>query len=306
MNLEENNESSIADIEEKQHDDFETEDKNLSESAESLSNIGLKDENTEGLNKIPKAQQEQIDQKLYDEILEKLDIKKSEDSNLAMQEDSLQGKQNADEAFENIESKKISHQKTEIECELMQSFDKIQKFVQAGIIDSAQGQNLKNQVLKKVFDELVQAEKIKRALLPVTSQKLYDRESRTPNTEGFDSFNKDNPDFFNSEGRNEVFGYLKSSNAAFSRDELNKISDVVRIVEKSAIDRYLKKTAHEKTLRSSNESAKQKLTANAQKSASGGVLSRIFTREQIGKMSAAEFTKYEAAIMEQLKKGRIK
>jgi len=65
--------------------------------------------------------------------------------------------------------------------------------------------------------------------------------------------------------------------------------------------------SHEKTLISSNEAAKQKLTANAQKTGfSDKNLSRTFTREQIGKMSSAEFAKYESSIMEQLKKGQIR
>ena len=90
------------------------------------------------------------------------------------------------------------------------------------------------------------------------------------------------------------------------KDELSKISDIIRTVEKAAIDRYLQKVSHEKTLRDSNETAKQRLTANAQKSGFNGNFLRTFTREQIGKMSSAEFVKYESAIMEQLKKGLIR
>lgn len=306
MNFEENNESSVADIEEKQHDYLEIEDKNLPESPEALEGKVFARDVPENNTPSKRAKKEEIDQNLYDEILEKLDIKKKQDFNQAIQEDFLQANSFAEVGSENVKAPESFLQKAEVERELVQNFDKIQKFVQAGIIDSAQGQNLKSQVLKKVFDELVQAEKIKRAQFAVTSQKTYERASQASKAEVFDSFSNDNPDFLNSEGRKEVFGYLKSSNAVFSRDELNKISDIVRIVEKNAIDRYLSKAAHEKTLTDSNTSAKQKLFANAQKSVSGVNFSRTFTREQIGKMSAAEFTKYETVIMEQLKKGRIK
>jgi hypothetical protein len=48
------------------------------------------------------------------------------------------------------------------------------------------------------------------------------------------------------------------------------------------------------------------LTANAQnKGFQDKNFSRTFTREQIGKMSGAEFAKYEPLIMEHLKKGLI-
>ena len=77
-------------------------------------------------------------------------------------------------------------------------------------------------------------------------------------------------------------------------------------IEKSAIDKYLREQEHEKTLNSENELAKQRLRANAQNTVSDGIKNLVFTREQIGKMSGAEFTKHERAIMDQLRKGLIK
>ena len=81
---------------------------------------------------------------------------------------------------------------------------------------------------------------------------------------------------------------------------------MIEKLENGAIERYLKQSAHEKTLNSENEIAKQRLRANAQNSNFDDVKTRVFTREQIGKMSGAEFAKYEKAIMEQLRKGLIK
>ena len=89
-------------------------------------------------------------------------------------------------------------------------------------------------------------------------------------------------------------------------DELSKIAKIVEQVEKSAIDRYIKKAAHEQSLEKSNTEAKQRLQANAQKSKSDGKNLQPFTREQIGKMTSAEFLKHESLIMDQLKKGLIK
>lgn len=220
-----------------------------------------------------------FDSDLYNEVLGKLDIRKKQE------------KQDTQEQKNEL----VLQQTKQLEDSIKQDFIKIQKFVNAGLINSAEGQNLKQQVLKKAFDMLVQTEKIKRTAKPSINQ-----------NEVFDEFSKSNPDFFNSDGRKEVLNYLKSSDVPVGKDELNKISEIIRIVEKTAIDRYLKKVSHEKTLRDSNETAKQRLTANAQKTNFNGNLSRTFTREQIGKMSGAEFAKYESAIMEQLKKGRIK
>ena len=82
---------------------------------------------------------------------------------------------------------------------------------------------------------------------------------------------------------------------------------MIEKLEQSAIERYLKQQAHEKNLSDENEIAKRKLTANAQNNSSFSFNKNgIFTREQIGRMSGAEFTKNEPLIMEQLRKGLIK
>lgn len=239
----------------------------------------------------------EIDQDLYKEILEKLDIAKKEDT----QEKSLQPKPMQEKSYQEKSLDKIQVEKT-----ISQDFDKIQKLVNSGLINSAQGQDLKKQVLKKAFDKLVQTEKIKRNF-PMAKAEQQMMIPQANKNKVFEEFNKSNPDFFKSDGRKEVLNYLESDEITLGKDELSKISNIIRSVEKAAIDRYLKKMSHEKTLRDSNEIAKQRLTANAQKSAyCDKNLSRTFTREQIGKMSSAEFTKYEPFIMEQLKKGLIK
>ena len=85
-----------------------------------------------------------------------------------------------------------------------------------------------------------------------------------------------------------------------------QISKLIEAIEESAINGYLQKLAHEKSLNDENETAKLRLKANAQNQNSTENSSRIFTREQIGKMSGAEFAKNEKAIMEQLRKGLIR
>lgn len=235
---------------------------------------------------------EAFDQSIHDETLEKLDIIKKEEHKEQTHVGDVSNKVNNDQIQAKIEVEKF----------IAEDFDKIQKLQQFGLINSAQGQNLKQEVLKKAFDKLVEAEKVKRGFSPMLKD-----ESVLNKNEGFEEFSKSNPDFFTKCGRKEVLDYLKSGDVIVGKDELTKISEVIRIVEKSAIERYLKKTAHEKALIGSNEVAKQRLTANAQRTGfSDSNLLRTFTRDQIGKMSGAEFAKYESVIMEQLRKGLIK
>lgn len=305
--------SSIADGQEIQTPDIETKTKTLSDSPQKSnveSNVGEKEpiENQHGTADIYTSETEK---ELYNEVLEKLDIIKNKQK---IQEsdmhESFEQEKLKQESYPNtIKDFGESQVETQIKTAISQDFGKIQELVKAGLINSIQGQNLKNQVLKKAFDKLVQTEKIKRALVSASQNNGLINTTANQETDKnkiFEEFSKSNPDFFSSDGRKEVLNYLKSGNVNLGKDELGKISNIIRTVEKAAIDRYLQKVAHEKTLKNSNESAKQRLTANAQKSGSSGNFSKTFTREQIGKMSSAEFTKYEPAIMEQLKKGHIR
>ena len=172
----------------------------------------------------------------------------------------------------------------------------IENLVQTGAMTQEQGQNLMNYVTKKAFE--------KYTLSQQNSQNPVNMMQQTPasvqNTSGAV------PEFFNRDGRLDVFDYLQNSNTAFDQDELSKISALVEKIENTAVERYLREKEHEKTLNSENEAAKQKLRAYAQNSAYDGNKNLVFTREQIGKMSGAEFAKYERMIMDQLRKGLIK
>lgn len=249
-----------------------------------------------------------FDQELHNEILEKLDILKKEQKQ-EIHDGSMQEQKKKEASSEKSQTK--VHLEEHLKMSLSQDFAKVQKLVQAGLINSKQGQNLKKQVLKEAFDKLVQTEKIKRSPASQQNRQLLEQTNNTVScqnmNEVFEEFNSKNPDFFASNGRKEVLNYLKSDGVSVGRDELSKISEIIRIVEKAAIDRYVQKVSHEKALRNSNEVAKKRLTANAQKSSfSDKNLLSSFTREQIGKMNSAEFAKYEPFIMEQLKKGLIR
>lgn len=160
----------------------------------------------------------------------------------------------------------------------------IQNLVQNGVMTQELGQNLMNYVTQKAFEKYTQSQ----------------------NTPQVENQNIITSEFFNYDGRKDVLDYLKNSNVNFDDGEISKISSLVEKIENTAIDRYLREKEHEKTLNLENESAKQRLRANAQNSVSDGNKNLVYTREQIGKMSGAEFAKHEKAIMEQLKHGLIK
>lgn len=271
----------------------QTENKKELSYAESQDLNASSEEQTEKLPVCPAENKEEKNSDTLNQVLEKLDIK-PEGKDIQEKSAPVDNKQESGIDFhENQETFQIQKK---VENIISQDFQKIESLMKFGLINSWQGQNLKNQVLKKAFDLVSQNEMIKQNSAPVFKK-----------DEVFNDFEGKNPDFFKPESRKEVWDYLKSDALMIGKDDLKKISDMIENIEKSAIERYLQKETYEKTLQDSNKLAKQKLTANAQNSGfSDKNLARTFTREQIGKMNSAEFTKYESLIMEQLKKGLIK
>lgn len=187
--------------------------------------------------------------------------------------------------------KGVSPEQVQVEKLVENDLNAIRALMGMGLIDREQGQNLMKQVIKNAYTN-------------VTTQQ-HDAAAQQPSTDAFAEFAALNPDFFNQAGRSDVLTYLKNSPVNFDKDELLQISKLVEALEQNAVDRYLKKEEYGKTLNDENNIAKQRLTANAQ-SSNASDNNRVFTRAQIGKMSGDEFTKYEAAIMEQLRRGLIK
>ena len=165
----------------------------------------------------------------------------------------------------------------------------IQNLVKFGIINPQQGQYYMSRLAGNI-QRLTQEEN-KQATSPANP---------------FEEFNNVKPDFFKGEGREDVLNYLKNACVDFDKDEIDIISNMVEKIEKCAIERYVQQIAHDKALSNENEAAKKRLTANAQNQAFSANKNKAFTREQIGKMSSAEFTKNESLIMEQLRKGQIR
>ena len=164
-----------------------------------------------------------------------------------------------------------------------------------GFINEQQGQNLLNLIIRRALEN-----------------NGYDKMQIDKPTEELnkaailEEFDKISPKFFEQDGRKAVLEYLKSDGIQFDRDELSKISEIVELVEKNAIERYLKKVAYEENLEKSNLQAKQRLISNIQKSNSEDKNSLPYTRKQIDKMSNAEYLENEKLIMEQIRQGLIK
>lgn len=185
-------------------------------------------------------------------------------------------------------------QKSLISEEFKKNLNNLQIVLNSGLINPLQGQNLLNHIIQEALKMNVQ-----------NTREDFTTQIRDKNTV-FEEFAKENPKFFDISGRSEILNYLKSDNISVDKDELSKISKIVEAVEASAIERYLQKVAHEQNLEKANLQAKQKLQANAQNTKSESKNFSPFTREQIGKMTSAEYLKNEPLIMDQLKKGLIK
>jgi hypothetical protein len=214
-----------------------------------------------------------------EDINKRLDLSVNQDkSNLFQQE--INAQENIKENVQNIVNK---------------DFQNIENLLKMGFINFTQAQNLKQVVLKNAFDSVVQGE-----INNPKSQLVASREKKAV----FSEFDEENSGFFTQ--REDILNYLKTGEFFLDKDELSKIAKLVENLEKNAIEKYLKIQEYEQKIQKGNEVAKEKLKVNAQSNSSAKNGGRIFTREQIGNLSGAEFKKYESVIMNQLKKGLIK
>jgi hypothetical protein len=176
---------------------------------------------------------------------------------------------------------------------------RISELTQRGVLTQSQGQYLMTQLAGKA--KVLDAQKSSNSqFAQVQAEPQQPSQAQNP----LDMFNQERPGFFNEEGRGDVLDYIKGFD--MDKDELLKISQLMEGLESSAVEKYLKNAAHEKSLNDENSLAKSKLTSYAQNASSNSNMDRVFTREAIGKMSGKEFTQNEKLIMDQLKQGMIK
>lgn len=206
-------------------------------------------------------------------------------------DDALQG-----QAAQNNSSTPLSREE-QIKQLAIKDIQTIENLMNSGVVSSEQGQNLMNYVVNKAYNEVKQQNQGQAAL------------NQVDNSLHVNSYlnNLEQPEFFQQDGRSQVLDYLKNYYPNVGKDEVSQIIAMINSVEDSAVKRFLRKQEHDKALKDANEAAKQRLIANAQKSSgAGNGTGVIFTRDQIGKMSGAEFAKNEKLIMEQLKRGLIR
>ena len=171
---------------------------------------------------------------------------------------------------------------------------RLQTMLQQGVITKQQGQYLMAQLAKRANE-----------INMCKNSVPFPNQAQTQNQMSpLETFTEQNPEFFNVGGRNAVLDYIKNYN--LDKDEISQVAKIVEQLENSAVNSYLKKSAHEKSLNDENSAAKSKLNAYAQNSTGNSNMNRIFTREDIGKMTSEEFTKNEKLIMDQVKQGLIK
>lgn len=180
----------------------------------------------------------------------------------------------------------------------------VNNLVQKGIISQKQGQYL----LAQLAGKAQQINEYKNNLQSMTNAPAQTAATTSmpqfAETNQIEMFNKLRPGFFDEEGRGDLRNYLNGYR--MDKDEMLRIAALVEELEDSAVNRYLKKSAYDKSLNAENEIAKRKLTAYAQNSPTNSKNNRIFTREEIGRMSGDEFARNEKLIMDQVKQGLLK
>lgn len=177
---------------------------------------------------------------------------------------------------------------------------RLQLLMQQGVLSQSQGQYLMTLLAKKANE----INMCKNAVPQANVQTVQNQQAPIQSQNPFELFNQEKPGFFDGEGRADVLNYIR--NLDVGKDEISQIAQLVEKLENSAVDGYLKKSAHQKSLNDENSVAKSKLTSYAQSASQDNNFGRIFTREDIGNMSGEEFTKNEKLIMDQVKQGLIK
>ena len=176
---------------------------------------------------------------------------------------------------------------------------RLQTMLQQGVITKQQGQYLMAQLAKRANEINMCKNSV-----PFPNQAQTQQPQTQNQMSPLETFTEQNPEFFNVGGRNAVLDYIKNYN--LDKDEISQVAKIVEQLENSAVTSYLKKSEKEKSLNDENSAAKSKLNAYAQNSTGNSNMNRIFTREDIGKMTSEEFTKNEKLIMDQVKQGLIK
>ena len=121
------------------------------------------------------------------------------------------------------------------------------------------------------------------------------------------SQNSEDVSFFTTQSRKDLKDFFNNNFKQGGNFDEKKFAALVENLEKEAVNGYRMGKDFEQNLARSNDSAKGKLISQVQSANNTGTKEdRIFTREEIGKMSLEEFQKNEDNIMSQYEQGLIR
>lgn len=212
-------------------------------------------------------------------------------------------------------------------------FRTIENLVSIGGLQENDGQILKNEVLKKMFDTIK-----KTATSPIYKENQQSADGNSDNMANFDghsahenenipadsnqttSFDTTTPSKFAPQNtaeipsEQEILGksYPTAQIIDFLTQNKNnlppeKLAELVKTIETNAVQDYINKMNLSEKQQQQNNQAKQKLTSSVTNGkAPLGELNKIFTRETLKKLPPEEFKRYENIIAKQIEMGLLK
>lgn len=207
----------------------------------------------------------------------------------------------------------MQNQNTDKRTEFINRLKTIDSLVNMGRIDSETGMNLKNQVLKSVFQKSLQ----NRADLPFLNTQDTNRDSiaetmqmqsnmqaaKTPSvSEILQQFEQQHQGFFNSPSRQTFKEYLIAKFDELDLQELAVMAKIVEAMENEAVENFKSQNSHQKAIEDANNQAKMRLNSFCFKPGQNVQdVGRNFSRQDVNNMSLEDFNKNEKQIMKQLR-----
>lgn len=180
--------------------------------------------------------------------------------------------------------------------------DAIANIISFGLLSEKQGAEI-----RKILGDLAEKRSENAVFAPVSAnakQNGANASSESPQTaeEMKNAFFKVHSALLNSDAGALLKEYLKEAGG----EDYEKIGKILEEVAKNAVEAYIKKVEYEKNLYSANEDAKKKLkTYSSQGTRNKGEAKKVYTREEIGRMSAEEFARAHDQIMDDFVNGRV-
>ena len=199
---------------------------------------------------------------------------------------------------------------------VIDNMKKIQALVNAGKIDTKVGTALLNQMLIDSLNKNSQSganfpSNLNQQQNQIPQQNvdmLQNVQTQTQQTplniiELLKQFEANNTDFFKRPSRQSLREYLETNIDEMTPSQIEAISKLVTTIETGAVDDYVNQMNHQKQLENANKEAISKMNTNVANTSnmSNNLLNKVFTREDVKKMSTDEFLANEAQILAQLR-----